>query len=691
MRSIIKARRIVFTLTMIGALALAACSQAGQYAPGASGANPTPTQMAPMAYGTPQGAIPATGNQPSVTVSDQATDGSSVVVAKVVSKGPGWIAIHAQQGGQVGQVIGYTHVNDGENDNVTVKIDPTKATPTMYAMLHIDAGQVGVYEFPGPDVPYMANGQMITPAFNVTKAASASLTPSVTLKDQDVSSGKVLVDDVVSNGPGWVDIHVDNPDGTMGKEIGYTAVHSGDNRNVVVTIDASKATPTMHAMLHVDAGTPGVFENPGADVTVMLNGQMVGASFKDTAGQAANAAPNTAATAPAMPGMNATPAATSPAAYPTQPSAAYPTQAPTQGSGSGGGIGMVMATPSGGMTPSVKVSDQQIQNGTVKVDDVVSSGPGWIVIYTVKNGQPDQPIGYTHVNDGDNPNVVVKIDTSKPVDTLYAQLHVDAGTVGTFEFPGPDVPVMMGVQMISGTFRTNTNAQAAAPTQTSAPTQSMTMNDQAIHNSSVVVAHVLATGESWVVIHPQNPDGSIGDMIGATAVHPGETDNVVVHIDTSRATPTMWGMLHVNVSKAPYPQYPGVDVPVMIGGKMVLPQFKVTGPLAGDVPLQVSKNNAGVAYLTDGQGMSLYLSLNDQPGVSNCTGDCLKQWRPLLATGSIKAGDGVSVNKIGVIFLPDHTRQVTYNSSPLYYFTGDQKAGDTNGQGSGGSWFLVTP
>jgi predicted lipoprotein with Yx(FWY)xxD motif len=354
---------------------------------------------------------------------------------------------------------------------------------------------------------------------------------------------------------------------------------------------------------------------------------------------------------------------------------------------------MVMVTPSsGGMAPGVKVSDQQIQNGTVKIDEVVSSGPGWIVVYTVSSsGQPDQPVGYTHVNDGDNPNVVVKIDTSEPVDTLYAQLHVDAGQVGTFEFPGADAPVMMGVQMISGLFKTNANAVANAPTQPSGPTPSITIHDQPVHNGAVVVSNVVALGDSWVVIHPQNPDGSVGDMIGAAFVPAGSSDNVTVHIDTNRATRQMWAMLHVDISKASYPQFPGVDVPVMVGGQMVLPPFKISGSLSGDIPLAVNKNSAGVSYLTDGLGMSLYLSLNDPPGKSNCTGDCLKQWHPLLATGIISPGDGVAVGKIGVIFLPDHSRQITYAGSPLYYFTGDQKPGDTKGQGQDGSWFLVTP
>ena len=35
--------------------------------------------------------------------------------------------------------------------------------------------------------------------------------------------------------------------------------------------------------------------------------------------------------------------------------------------------------------------------------------------------------------------------------------------------------------------------------------------------------------------------------------------------------------------------------------------------------------------------------------------------------------------------------QVAINGSPLYYFAKDAKAGDTNGQGVGGKWFVASP
>jgi hypothetical protein len=60
------------------------------------------------------------------------------------------------------------------------------------------------------------------------------------------------------------------------------------------------------------------------------------------------------------------------------------------------------------------------------VDEVVSSGPGWIVIYTTDAyGQPNQPIGHAAVKDGDNQMVMVPVDPMNAQGTLFAQLHVD--------------------------------------------------------------------------------------------------------------------------------------------------------------------------------------------------------------------------------------------------------------------------
>ena len=95
--------------------------------------------------------------------------------------------------------------------------------------------------------------------------------------------------------------------------------------------------------------------------------------------------------------------------------------------------------------------------------------------------------------------------------------------------------------------------------------------------------------------------------------------------------------------------------------------------------------------LVDGKGMTLYAFANDGPDKSNCSGDCLKKWPPLLTLGSPMAGAGVDASLIGIATLSDGSKIVTYNKMPLYYWVNDTKPGDTNGEGIGSVWFVVSP
>ena len=487
--------------------------------------------------------------------------------------------------------------------------------------------------------------------------------PSVTVNDQQSDGTSVIVADVFSVGPGWMVIH-NQLNGNIGDPIGETQLAIGDNKNVVVKIDPSKATPVLYAMLHVDAGTVGKYEFPGPDVPVMLNGQMVSPGFKATL-QSASA--------------NGTPSAM-----------ADSTQTPASGS-------MAMTTPSaGGSNPLVKVSDQPLSGNSVMVDDVVSNGPGWIVIYTTDSyGQPSEAIGHAAVKDGDNQMVMVPVDPSKAQGTLYAQLQADKGIVGTFESSSVDAPVMVGVQMIAGTFKITTG-QSASTSTTPAPAgpavlqPSVTVSDQAIQNGTVTIQQIVSNGNWWVVIHRQNPDGTMGEYIGEALIKNGIDTNVSVPINVSLATPVLYAMLHEDHGVIGVLEFPGPDVPVMVNNQMVAPKFNVTG-LAQDVTINVQKASNSVSYLVDGAGKSLYISLQDAPGKSNCSPTCLTVWGPLLVSGRVIAGSGVTQANLGVILLPSGAHQVTYLGAPLYTYYNDLKPGDTNGQGLNGVWFLVTP
>jgi predicted lipoprotein with Yx(FWY)xxD motif len=114
-------------------------------------------------------------------------------------------------------------------------------------------------------------------------------------------------------------------------------------------------------------------------------------------------------------------------------------------------------------------------------------------------------------------------------------------------------------------------------------------------------------------------------------------------------------------------------------------------PSAGGVLIKVAQKEGLGTFLVDSQGRALYLFLPDTPTHSACTGGCANNWPPLLTSGAAQAGEGVDASKLGTLVRDDGAVQVTYNGHPLYYFAGDRQAGDTNGQGVGGKWYLVTP
>ena len=167
----------------------------------------------------------------------------------------------------------------------------------------------------------------------------------------------------------------------------------------------------------------------------------------------------------------------------------------------------------------------------------------------------------------------------------------------------------------------------------------------------------------------------------------------------------------------------------------------VSIPVTGDATVSVSESAEFGPILVDGEGLSLYLFTNDtqDSGTSTCTDDCLVEWPALTCTATgaengnsntnanantntntnsndntntnantndntngttgtmgdcspeAMAGEGVDATLLGTITRDDGSTQVTYNGWPLYYFQDDAAPGDTNGQGLGGVWFLVSP
>ena len=96
----------------------------------------------------------------------------------------------------------------------------------------------------------------------------------------------------------------------------------------------------------------------------------------------------------------------------------------------------------------------------------------------------------------------------------------------------------------------------------------------------------------------------------------------------------------------------------------------------------------------DQHGRTLYLFEKDRRGMSACTGSCVSFWPPLLTNGKPRVAAGIKRPLLGTIRRSDGRTQVTYGGHPLYRFSLDTGAGQTNGEGLddfGAHWYAVSP
>jgi hypothetical protein len=72
----------------------------------------------------------------------------------------------------------------------------------------------------------------------------------------------------------------------------------------------------------------------------------------------------------------------------------------------------------------------------------ITGADGFVVVHSDANGSPGPVLGHVAIDEGTSTNVRVTLDTPLTTDaTVWPMLHVDAGTAGTYEFPGADGPV----------------------------------------------------------------------------------------------------------------------------------------------------------------------------------------------------------------------------------------------------------
>ncbi len=92
-------------------------------------------------------------------------------------------------------------------------------------------------------------------------------------------------------------------------------------------------------------------------------------------------------------------------------------------------------------------------------------------------------------------------------------------------------------------------------------------------------------------------------------------------------------------------------------------------------------------------GFSIYTFTTDPDVYSTCYNGCAQSWPPVLIS-SVEAlvlpinREGF-IEEFSVSARCDGTLQLNYNGHPLYYYSGDTQAGQTNGKGAGNVWWLI--
>ncbi len=428
-----------------------------------------------------------------ISVSEQALGTNGQIVIDTVSvPEAGWLVIHAQSEGQVGEVLGQTAVSPGINHDVTITIDPLQATDPLIAMLHHDNGTPGTFEFPGPDSPWQEDGTTVMTDFAITYDFRL---PTVTIADQNVGEdGIVQVETVVSVGDGWLQIHADE-NGRVGEVLGSVFVPDGVTESLPVAIRWREATPTLHAVLYEDNGRSRRFD-PTEDLPVLVGGVPLITTFNVTLPldvfvldqpvidgkieleRVYSNGPGWAVVyfdnegdlgliigfAPLAAGLNeAVEIEVIESAVTPQLHILLHTDDEPIGEFDFPQADRPVTTPDGRLPAPVTfrtdpgnyliTRDQPLTADTVLIPYVVTDLDTWLVIYTDSDGQPGEIVGRIPLPPGINRNIQVPVSGVSSGDTLWAVLHLDATPTNEFNFPdGNDTPLLRNGNIIQSPF-----------------------------------------------------------------------------------------------------------------------------------------------------------------------------------------------------------------------------------------------
>jgi hypothetical protein len=214
------------------------------------------------------------GLPPDIAVYDQPVVDGTLTLERVISRGPGWVAISQDVDGQPGFVVGSAPLVEGVNELVQVEVERSLITPLLYLTLHEDTDGNDEFNYPADDPVIGTDGRPLPPFLLRTNPGNYLITA-----DQAISAdSSVVVPLTVADLDTWLVIYAGA--GQPEEIIGQTWLPAGMNRSVPVTIQPVDEGETLFAVLHLDGQPIGQFNFPdGPDVPLLRNRAILASPF----------------------------------------------------------------------------------------------------------------------------------------------------------------------------------------------------------------------------------------------------------------------------------------------------------------------------------------------------------------------------------------------------------------------------
>jgi hypothetical protein len=327
----------------------------------------------------------------SLAVQDQTSDGTTIVVASIELPSAGFIAVHADNGGSPGPVIGTSELLPaGRSNDVTVTLDaPLEGTSIVWPMAHIDMDGDGEYTFMPPD--NAVDVPAISADGNVAVApAAVTLLPdrgpaSLEALDQEGLGLGLIVASVTLPAQGFIAVHAD-ADGAPGPVIGVSnLLAAGTSTDVEVIFDEPlEESAKVFPMVHIDMDGDGEYTFVPPDDAIDLPATIDNGDV-------------------AVVNVNLT------VLPPTSPS-------------------------------SLEADEQTSDGSTIIVKQANLPANGFIAVHADNAGSPGPVIGRSDLLPaGENTDVVITLDTPLAESgILWPMVHIDMDRDGEYTFVPPD-------------------------------------------------------------------------------------------------------------------------------------------------------------------------------------------------------------------------------------------------------------